>query len=150
MEIAALEQGKVFFEAETTSIFKNYVLCSESCELLTMAMAIGPDLLADPTALRSTETQDTHFLLLPGCLTGFIITSDIWEELESQEKGGGEGTVSLPLCHLFLRRWLVQEELAYYSTPILTLSFPAPVNFLLLILYQINQNSLKSQAPEIT
>ena len=77
-----------------------------------MAMAIGPDLLADPTALRSTETQDTHFLLLPGCLTGFIITSDIWEELESQEKGGGEGTVSLPFCHLFLRRWLVQEELA--------------------------------------
>lgn len=84
-----------------------------------MAMAIRPDLLADATALQSTETQGTHFLLLPGCFTGFIITSDIWEELESQEKGGGEGTVSLQLCCLFLRRWLVQEELVYYSTPIL-------------------------------
>lgn len=99
METAALEQGKVFFEAET-SLFKTYVLYSESCELLTMAMAIGPDLLANPIALRSPETQGTHFLLLPGCLTGFIITSDIWEELQSQEKGGGEGTAS-PSSHAF-------------------------------------------------
>ena len=73
-----------------------------------------PDLLADMIALRSTETQGTHFLLLPGSLTGFINTSDIWEELESQEKGGGEG--SLQLCRL--RRWLVQDELMHYSTPI--------------------------------
>lgn len=76
-----------------------------------------PDLLADMIALRSTETQGTHFLLLPGSLTGFINTSDIWDELESQEKGGGEGTVSLQLCRL--RQWLVQEELMHYSTPIL-------------------------------
>lgn len=113
-----------------------------------MAMAIRPDLLADAIALGSTETQGTHFLLLPGCFTGFIITSDIWEELESQEKGGGEGSLSSALPSLPQTVACPGRAGVLLYTHPCRLSFPALVNFLLPILYQINQNS--ETQPEIT
>ena len=112
METTASEQGKLFFEAGTTSLFY-FVLCSESYGLLRMAIAIWPDLLANLVALRSTPTRYTHFLLLPGCLTCPVITLDIWEELGSQEKGGVGEQSLFSFAYSCSDRWLVQREPVY-------------------------------------